>query len=211
MPRKPIERSSEHFYHITARSNNKEFFYLPTEQVWQIMTLRLKGLQKQYNIKISAFVLMNNHFHLLVLTPVESIDRIMYFFMKDLTLEIQKHSGRINKVFGGRYRGSMIKNGSYLLNVYKYIYRNPVVAGLSKIAEDYPYSTLFYEYQPNAIRPFQLEKVGHQFLMNELEWINQGFESAESQSIKTGLKKTVFQYGIDRKTREPIVPSFHSA
>jgi putative transposase len=55
-----------------------------------------------------SFFLMNNHFHLLVLTPEEDIDGIMYFFMKEVTLEIQKCSGRINKIFGGRYKVSMI-------------------------------------------------------------------------------------------------------
>lgn len=110
MPRKPLERSNENYYHITARSNNREFFYLPMLNVWDIMTEKLAKLQGQHRIKIAAFVLMNNHFHLLILTPNEDIDRIMYFFMKDVTLEIQKCTGRINKIFGGRYKGSMITN-----------------------------------------------------------------------------------------------------
>ncbi len=62
---------------------------------------------------------MNNHFHLLVLTPHEDIDRIMYFFMKEVAIDIQKCTGRINKIFGGRYKGSMINSYSYLVNVYK--------------------------------------------------------------------------------------------
>lgn len=32
----------------------------------------------------------------------------MYFFMKNVTVEMQKRSARINKIFGGRYKGSMI-------------------------------------------------------------------------------------------------------
>ncbi len=45
MSRKPIERSNENYYHITARSNNREFFYLPTLNVWDIMAERLAKLQ----------------------------------------------------------------------------------------------------------------------------------------------------------------------
>lgn len=90
MPRKPIERSSENYYHITARSNNKEFFYLPILNAWDIMTQKPARLQDTYKIKIAAFVLMNNHFHLLVLTSYEDIDRIMYFFMKEVTLDMQR-------------------------------------------------------------------------------------------------------------------------
>ncbi|MEK6627995.1 MAG: hypothetical protein AABY53_05165, partial [Bdellovibrionota bacterium] len=37
-----------------------------------------------------------------------------------------------------------ILNYSHYLNTYKYIYRNPVEAGLCKKPEDYPYSSLYY-------------------------------------------------------------------
>ena len=142
MPKKPIQRSNDNYYHINARSNNREFFFLPTMNVWEIKSKRLAQLQSEYHIKIAAFVLMNNHFHLLVLTPKEDIDRIIYFFMKNVTLDIQKCTGRINKIFGGRYKGSMIENYGYLVNVYKYILRNPIEVGIIDRAENYVYSSL---------------------------------------------------------------------
>jgi hypothetical protein len=51
MPRKPIIRSNEHYYHITGRANNKEHFYLPTDVVWGIMLKKLKKLQKENDLK----------------------------------------------------------------------------------------------------------------------------------------------------------------
>lgn len=212
MPRKPIERSNENYYHITARSNNKEFFYLPILNVWDIMTVKLAKLQSTYNIKIAAFVLMNNHFHLLVLTPNEDIDRIMYFFMKDVTLDIQKCTGRINKIFGGRYKGSMISSYGHLVNVYKYIYRNPIEVGLSDKAESYPFSTLFLKINTNMRSPFKLESVlpAHVFDsyegLDELIWINQTYERREADSIKCGLQKSVFAYEKDKINNRPIEP-----
>jgi len=212
MPRKPIERSNEHYYHITARSNNREFFYLPILNVWEIMTAKLATLQRNHGIKIASFVLMNNHFHLLVLTPKEDIDRIMYFFMKDVTLEIQKQAGRINKIFGGRYKGSMIKNDNYLMNVYKYIYRNPIAVNLATKVEDYPFSSLFYKYHTEPRLPFTLEKIILPFGfddskdLEELKWLNHGFESEEAKSIGVGLKKSIFAFEKDRSSNRPIVP-----
>jgi putative transposase len=212
MPRKPIERSNENYYHITARSNNREYFYLQIPIVWEIMTEKLAILQRQYQIKIAAFVLMNNHFHLMVLTPNEEIDRIMYFFMKDVTKEIQKRTGRINKIFGGRYKGSIITNYKYLMNVYKYIYRNPIEVGLSVNAEDYPYSTLYYKCRHLMRIPFELDDI-HIFdcikdyeNLDELIWINQRFEEMESKSISLGLHKTIFQFIKDKNTHRPIEP-----
>lgn len=197
MPRKPIIRSNNHYYHLTGRANNKEHFYLSTEDVWAIMLKKLKLLQKEYNLKISAFVLMGNHFHLLALTPNEPIDRIMYFFMKGVTSEMQKRTGRINKIFGGRYKGCLIDDPKYLLNVYKYIYRNPVAAGITERAEQYPFSTFFFQDQCGLL-PITLDKI---MPMNievsrqvELDWVNSTFDDKEAESVKFGLSKTKFHY-----------------
>jgi putative transposase len=208
MPRKPIERSNSHYYHITGRANNKEFFFLPIEDIWQIMVKTLSELQLEYDLKIPAFVLMNNHFHLLILTPDEDIDRVMYFFMKRVTLRIQKKSGRINKIFGGRYKGSLIKDESYLMNVYKYIYRNPVASQICMSAENYPYSSLHYLINSKLLKPFKIETLFEEKISETLKWIDEKFEEHEGASIKGGLKKTVFSYKKMNSTGRPIVPLF---
>lgn len=212
MPRNPLEKSNQNYYHVTARSNNKEFFYLPMMNVWDIMSEKLSKLQCTYQIKIAAFVLMNNHFHLLFVTPNEDIDRIMYFFMKDVTLEIQKCSGRINKIFDGRYKGTMIESYGHLVNVYKYIYRNPVEVNIIDKAEDYPFSSLFFKTRPNMRCPFRIETIIPKLAfdqyenLDELIWINQRYEKHEAQSISCGLQKTIFAYEKDKVYNKPIEP-----
>ena len=208
MPRKPVIRSNEHFYHLTGRSNNKEHFFISTEEVWEIMLKELRLLQREHELKISAFVLMDNHFHLLALTPREPIDRIMYFFMKRVTKVIQKRTGRINKIFGGRYKGCLINNSNYLLNVYKYIYRNPVAAGLVQRAEQYPYST--FKDSIDSF-PIELDKIMPMSLtvssFVEKEWVNSTFEEKEIESLRWALSKTKFQYKKNRYMRNEIAPS----
>lgn len=207
MPRRPIIRTNEHYYHVVARCNNKDPFDLPMEEMWQLTINKLCSLQRRFKIKIGAFVLMHNHFHLLVLTPEEDIDRVMYFFMRELTLILHARTGRINRIFGGRYKGCVIENVRYLFNVYKYIYRNPVAAGISERAELYPYSTLCYKIKNMKIHieltdPCELGSC-------ELEWINQSFQDNERESIKYGLSRTTFQYKQSRSSRcfiEPNLP-----
>lgn len=144
------------------------------------MTSKLGKLQKEFDLKISAFVLMDNHFHLLMLTPSEDIDRVMYFFMKNSTLAMQKHCGRINKIFGGRYKGCLIDNQSYLLNAYRYILRNPVRAGISQFAQDYTYSSL----NPDSSHSLTLKieeivplSLQSQNKILEWRWVNEAFTS----------------------------------
>lgn len=209
MARKPIIRSNEHYYHLTARANGKDFYELPLDVVWEIMTARLGLLQKEYNLKIGAFVLMNNHFHLLLLTPKVDIDRVMYFFMKKTTLEMQKQTGRINKIFGGRYKGCLIEDLYYLLNAYKYICLNPVRANLVKQAQDYEFSTL--NSSTFEILPFKVEEfvpLSLQARNRELEyrWINETFTPEETKSIKTGLSKSKFSFQKHRTQKRIISP-----
>lgn len=209
MPRKPIIRSNEHYYHLVARSNNKDFFELPLNVVWNIMTGKLGRLQKEFDLKIPAFVLMNNHFHLLMLTPHEDIDRVMYFFMKQSTIAMQKHTGRINKIFGGRYKGCLIDNQAYLLNAYKYIYRNPIRGGLSQYAQDYEFSLLNPDtaqdlpFKIDEIIPVSIQSNGH---ILEWRWINEAFTTEETMSIKHGLSRSRFEPKRDRSTNRKIDP-----
>lgn len=186
MPRKPLIRSNEHYYHVTARSNNRENFYLSPSVIWIIFLNELASLQKKFQIKIAAFVLMDNHFHLLVLSPEEDIDKIMYFFMKNSTLDIQKKSGRINKIFGGRYKGSLILNNQYLFNVYQYIYLNPVRAKIVKVGSDYPLSS-FYFIKNNLQLPINISSP-----LGELDWLNSPLSKNDELNIKSALRKTIF-------------------
>ncbi len=204
MPRKPVVRSNEHFYHLTGRSNNKEHFYLGSEQVWEIMVKQLSCLQKEYDLQISAFVLMGNHFHLLALTPNEPIEKIMYSFMKDVTKKMQKRTGRINKIFGGRYKGCLIEDSKYLLNVYKYVYRNPVAAGVVDRAEEYPYSTLQNKSSLTLSKIMPMNIAVNSSV--ELDWINFSFEEREVESMKWGLTRSKFQYMKSGSRRKPVSP-----
>lgn len=210
MPRKSIIRSNEHYYHLVGRSNNKEYFDLPLENVWEILTGQLAKLQKQFDLKIAAFVLMSNHFHLLMLTPTEDIDWVMFYFMKDTTKIINKHSGRINRVYGSRYRGCLIDNYHYLLSAYKYIYQNPIRAGLSDRAQDYKFSTL----NTSIHFPFNIEEIVPLTLQSrnkeiESRWINETFTPDEGSSIRSGLAKPKFKYKKHRTRKIEIRPDFN--
>src|SRR5690606_40247811 len=65
-PYTTLFRSTAAFpYHVTNRSNNREFFYVEMETLWPIFTDTLFDLTKQFNCQIHAFVLMSNHYHLI--------------------------------------------------------------------------------------------------------------------------------------------------
>lgn len=209
MPRKPIIRSREHYYHLTGRSNNKDFWYLPIASVWKVMCEELRLLQIAYSIEIANFVLMSNHFHLILRTQNLDIDRLMYEFMKNTTLKIQKLSGRINRIYGGRYKGCLLDNNKYIMNAYKYVYLNPVEANIVTEPDEYLYSTLIYKIARRA--PFGIE-LDDKFLAMpicvEIDWLRSSFTSLEKESLRQGLQKSQFRWKKERSSGKEIKPDY---
>jgi REP element-mobilizing transposase RayT len=198
MPRKPLIRSTEYPYHVTARCNNKEHFPIPIYDVWAIVSAEINVIVEKFGCEIHAFVLMPNHFHLLITTPAEGLGVVMQAFMLSVTKKINVSSGRTGRVFGGRYHGSLIDNEHYFDCALKYVYRNPVKAKLSNSVETYPFSTI-QDLLKDSFFEFPLKPPsGHQSLIPEknvsafLGWLNLPFPNEQDLAIKGAFKKTRF-------------------
>ena len=98
--------SSKHLFHLLHRAS------------------RQKNYSKE--IKLLAFCLMPNHFHLLVQQVGE---RTISQFMKSLqtcyAMYYGKKYGRIGPLFQARYKGIHVKNETYYKTVLNYIHDNP--------------------------------------------------------------------------------------
>ncbi len=190
MPRKPLIRNSIYPYHVTSRSNNKEWFDLPMPQVWEICQNALKHANSKYPVDIISFVLMSNHYHLLIKTPEENLDLFMYEFNKMISLSIRIKSDRINRIFGGRYKWCMIQSQKYFANCYRYVYQNPLRANLVEQCEDYPFSTLYYKHKNKNFSVQLFDKLG---FVDEYktQWLNQYIDERELTAVKRGLRNTI--------------------
>lgn len=62
-----------------------------------------------------------------------------------ISRDIRTYTGRINRIFGDRYRWQLITSDSYYQRVIRYIFQNPLRKGLVKKCEDYKYSTLYHQ------------------------------------------------------------------
>ncbi|EQC48754.1 transposase IS200-like protein [Bacteriovorax sp. BSW11_IV] len=144
MPRKKLIRTNLYPYHVTIRCNNKEWFDVPLHIVWNICKRALCRANSKHPVKVQAFVLMSNHYHLMIWTPLANIDKFMFELNRSISFEIRSKTGRINRIFGDRYKWTLIDNSDYYSVVLRYIYQNPIKKGIVEICEDYPFSTLNY-------------------------------------------------------------------
>jgi putative transposase len=187
MPRPLIIRDTTHPYHVTARCLNQEFFPHNLVLVWDVMVHQLYRLHQDEGLAIHGFILMGNHFHLLCHTPRRNLDECMHIFLKRV-------AGILNMNWEGRYRWSLIDNQTYYYQVYRYIFQNPVRAGIVKRVENYFFSTL------NRVTLFPIHSTitmsfgGRE---GEVLWLNERLEQEDEGLIKLGLRKG--QFSISQK------------
>ncbi len=197
MPRAPLIRSAEMPYHVTNRSNNKEWFYIPMEDVWRIFTGVLSMCTERYGVLVHAFVLMSNHFHLILQTPYSNLDAMMRYFETESAKAIQRQAGRINHIFGTRYKWSLLESPTAVAFAQKYVIRNPVRAGICESVEVYPYSSI----HPEALRVLPLVSGISPFWCwvprdqgDLLQWLNQPSHKEAEELIAKGLKRSRFKF-----------------
>jgi putative transposase len=190
MPRKNLIRIKNFPYHVTTRTHNQDFFPLEQDKIWELVNYSFQEANKIHPIHLISFVLMSNHYHMLLTTPDENLDLFMYEFNKRLAQKINFYSQNKNQVFGGRYRWNLIQSNAYLMNCYRYIYQNPIRAGLTLKAEDYPYSSLYFikNKMPFSIPLHDTFGFKDEFGLN---WINQKLDSDTEIKVKKGFRKSM--------------------
>jgi hypothetical protein len=80
---------------------------------------------------------MTNHVHLLIGEKTDSISRIMSRIGTSYACWYNRKYGRSGHVFQGRYGSECVENDDYMLTVIRYIYNNPVKAGIVQEPEKY--------------------------------------------------------------------------
>ena len=188
MPRKNLIRSSHLPYHVTSRANNQKWFSLPMDQVWDICLKCIKEAHEKHKVEIISFVLMSNHYHLIVRTPEANLDQFMYEFNKRLAFRLKDTTDNINHLLGGRYKWCLIQSQKYFANCYRYVYQNPRRALITDRCEHYPYSTLhFIVYNKDFVVPI-FDQMGFKDPFN-LNWLNEQINEEETLMLKNGLKR----------------------
>lgn len=140
MPRLPRSYIKTSFFHVITQGINKSYIFEKAEDIKYYIKI-MYHLTKEQKIKIIGYCIMNNHAHMLIETEeIEELSKYMQRLNTKYGKYYNKKYNRVGYVFRDRYRAEGIYTEEYLYNCLKYIYNNPVKAGICKKAEDYPYS-----------------------------------------------------------------------
>ena len=136
------------FYHILARGQRKDNIFFSDKDRKEFLN-RLKETAQKYQIRIHAYVLMKNHYHLLSETPHGNLAKAMHYFNSSYTNWFRIKHRLVGSVFQGRYKSILLEKDAYLLELSAYIHLNPVRAGISKKPEDFLWSSFHVYCQRN--------------------------------------------------------------
>ena len=113
------------FYHVTCRGNERKAIYRDDTDR-QVFLDKLQASLTIYQVEIHAYVLMDNHFHLMVRTLRGNLSEFMRHFNITYTSAFNRRHRRVGHLYQGRYKAIVVDQDSYLVELSRYVHLNPV-------------------------------------------------------------------------------------
>ncbi len=127
-------------YHVTSRGNERRKIVADDSNRW--MFVRLLGeMARENGVICHAWVLMDNHYHLLLETPAANLSLAMKHFNGVYTQKFNKKNHRVGHLFQGRYKALVVEKESYLKELCRYVVLNPVRAHMVKHPREWKWSS----------------------------------------------------------------------
>jgi len=118
------------FYHLMARGNRQNRIYLDDHDRRFFLKTLAEACQKT-GWRVHAWVLMSNHYHLLVQTPEPNLVEGMKWLQNTYTRRFNVRHRQWGRLFGDRYKSILVEGaGYYYESVMDYIHLNPARAKL---------------------------------------------------------------------------------
>jgi len=127
-------------YHLMSRGNNGQPIYL-YDADRNLFLNTISEMSERFEVEIYAYVLMPNHYHLLVKTQRANLKKAMQWFGTAYTRRFNNRNSKSGHLFQGRYKSVIVQNDGYLMRLSCYIHRNPLRAGIVDRLIDYPWSS----------------------------------------------------------------------
>jgi putative transposase len=112
-------------YHVTCRGNEKKDIFRDDADRARMLQILEQSINI-YTIRLYAYVLMNNHFHLLLETPIGNLGEFMRHFNITYTGYFNRRHRRVGHLYQGRYKSILVDKASYLTMLSRYIHLNPI-------------------------------------------------------------------------------------
>ncbi len=159
------------FFHFNFEYQSTGYFK-PLD--WDSLCIHLNTACAQLKIEIQSLVMMDTHVHILFRTT----DSKENFFASEMIKKLNATPADDNNV-------EPIRHQTQYMNTYRYIYRNPVIAGMTDRCEDYPYSSLSGLLGKSILRTNIYDQMG--LIQNPVKiigWLNGSLQHYRKSQLK---------------------------
>lgn len=190
MPRRKISFSAGNFYHIYNRGNNRSPIFFERENYLYFLE-KLRSYFDPESVRIHAYCLMPNHFHLLVELLREcSFSNLSKNFFISYTKSMNRRFGRTGHIFEGEFKSKIVGSTEYLLTLSRYIHSNPSNARLVQKPELWEFSSyLEYLGVRRGTLPYTKFILSHYKSVDEYREFVEGLRESEFREMRAELFK----------------------
>ena len=192
MPRVARGLADGQDYHVLNRGNGRQNVF-HKEGDFQAFLDLLGEARKRYGIKLFAYCLMSNHFHLLLQTTKGAdLCRCMQWLMTSHVRRYHRHYGTSGHVWQGRFKSFIVQQDGHLLTVARYIESNPVRAKMVDSAADWPWSSYHQHAGTGSEQsdvPLAIDPLPVEFTDDWSAFANRSFTDSEKASLRQSLTR----------------------
>jgi REP element-mobilizing transposase RayT len=150
MGRRRREEYEGGIYHVISRGDNKEIIFRESIDKGYFIK-QIKETINGMGYKVFGYVLMSNHYHLIVQILDQKLQKIMHQINSKYSKYFNKKYERVGHVFQGRYTAIPVQDERYLIDLLRYVHQNPVKAQMCRKTDEYEWSSdAFYRRNLNG-------------------------------------------------------------
>lgn len=178
------------YYHITCRGVERRMIYADDSDRKRFLALLSNSLTT-YHVSLHAFVLMANHFHLLIQTKKANCSEFMRHFNICYTSWFNWRHNRCGNLYQGRYKAFLIDADDYLLTVSRYLHLNPARKKIKEIGDYWEKWQMVKDFRWSSLPGYLNLKYKDTFVHYDQVLSIAGGRGQYTQYIIDGLKKDI--------------------
>lgn len=190
MPRPPRASAANTCYHVLNRGNGRQTVFHKDGDYAAFLKLLMQASDR-IPMRLLAFCLMPNHFHLVVWTKQEGdLSKWMQWLTTSHVRRYHRHYESSGHVWQGRFKSFPIQSDEHLLTVMRYVERNPIRAKSIPVrkAQNYPWSSIGKV--PRDVDEVPVLHPGPVPRRKDwVDWVNTALTNAEEQALSESIQR----------------------
>ena len=113
------------WHHVTARGNERRAIFRDNEDRLRFLEL-LGATAARFGTVVGAYVLMENHYHVVLRTPNANLSRAVQWLNVSYGIGFNRRHRRSGHLFQGRFKSVLVDENEWLGELTRYVHLNPV-------------------------------------------------------------------------------------